>query len=515
MRQILLIVTLLLFSFHSFGTVPESIKYQAVVRDNNGNVLPDHVVSLRISILKTSTTGTVVYRETHTITTNSLGLINIEIGNGTPVNGSMASVQWGDDNYFIKLEMDQDGGTNYTLVGTSQLVSVPYSLFSKEAANGTQWKDTTTNIYFSSGSVGVGTNNPQAPLEIRSRGGKNILITGDIPTIRLADTAFTGNGVIIGVAGDSSDLIPGSGKGDLVFTNEAFGTGGGYIFGTGVPSQTCIKVTDDCKVGIGTDAPTSKLQVKGGDINIEDVGSGVIMRSPDGQCWRLTVNNSGQPVFTAINCLSGAGIYDSTNFWGAVAAYYFNGSAKDTTSHGYNGTNNGATLTTGHKGEPNSAYHFTDLQFIDLPDFSTMVNGDEFSIAFWSKTDTQQSHTPFALVPDNPDDRLLGHVNYDVSGNETKIIFDVGNFSTGRHELLGQTYTSAWEHFVFVASQSQDNIRVYRNGVLIINQSGYIAATKTRALRLAAPYYGVLDDVKIFNRALTNTEASAIYNTER
>lgn len=65
-----------------------------------------------------------------------------------------------------------------------------------------------------------------------------------------------------------------------------------------------MKITDDCKVGIGTDAPVSKLDVRGGDVNIEDIGSGVIMKSPDGNCWRMTVSNTGQPIITSINCLS-------------------------------------------------------------------------------------------------------------------------------------------------------------------------------------------------------------------
>ena len=108
-----------------------------------------------------------------------------------------------------------------------------------------------------------------------------------MPELRFGDTTYSNNGVTIGVAADSNDLISRSGQGDLVFTNEAYGEGGGYIFGTGVPSYPCVKITDDCKVGIGTDVPVSKLQVKGGDINIEDIGSGVVMKSPEatvGEC---------------------------------------------------------------------------------------------------------------------------------------------------------------------------------------------------------------------------------------
>jgi hypothetical protein len=258
------IILLLLLQLQTFAVVPEAIKYQAVARDNGGNILANKNIGIRLSILKGNISGTAVYVETHATTSNNLGLINLEIGKGTPITGTMSAINWGNDNYFIKIEMDETGGNNYTLVGTSQLVSVPYALYAKEAENGTQWSDNDTNIYYNTGNVGIGTNKPKKKLEIYSneRLGSQLQITGEVPTLRMADTAYTG-GVVFGVAEDSNDLIPRSGRGDVVFTNEAYGTGGGYIFGTGVPSQPCVKITEDCKVGIGTDTPTSKLEVAG------------------------------------------------------------------------------------------------------------------------------------------------------------------------------------------------------------------------------------------------------------
>ena len=258
------ILFLLLLQTTTFAVVPEAIKYQAVARDNGGNILANKNIGIRLSILKGNISGTAVYVETHATSSNNLGLINLEIGKGTPITGTMSAINWGNDSYFVKIEMDETGGSNYTLVGTSQLVSVPYALYAKEAENGTQWSDNDTNIYYNTGNVGIGTNQPKKKLEIYSneRRGSQLQITGEVPTLRLADTAYTG-GVVFGVAEDSNDLIPRSGRGDVVFTNEAYGTGGGYVFGTGVPSQPCVKITNDCKVGIGTDTPTSKLEVNG------------------------------------------------------------------------------------------------------------------------------------------------------------------------------------------------------------------------------------------------------------
>ena len=167
-------------------------------------------MGVRLSILKDNITGTAVYIETHASTTNNLGLINLEIGKGTAVSGSFSSIDWGGDDYFIKIEIDENGGSNYALVGTSQLVSVPYSLFAKKAGNGTQWSDTVNNsIFYKTGNVGVGTDNPQTPLEVRNsqKGKSKILITGSLPELRFGDTTYSNNGVTIGVAADSNDLI--------------------------------------------------------------------------------------------------------------------------------------------------------------------------------------------------------------------------------------------------------------------------------------------------------------------
>ena len=114
---------------------PQSFKYQAVVRDGSGEIIADQQVGLQVSILQSSTSGTPVYAETHTPTTNGFGLINLEIGKGTVVSGDFSGIDWGSDSYFIKIEIDATGGTSYTDMGTTQLLSVPYALHAKTAAN--------------------------------------------------------------------------------------------------------------------------------------------------------------------------------------------------------------------------------------------------------------------------------------------------------------------------------------------------------------------------------------------
>ncbi len=125
-------ILLLLITLHSsliilFSQAPQKFNYQAVVRDDAGTI-SDQLVSIRISILQGSVDGTVVYSETHSPTTNSYGLITLEIGNGTLESGDFASIDWGADEYFLKVELDPSGGTTYSEAGTVQLLSVPYAL---------------------------------------------------------------------------------------------------------------------------------------------------------------------------------------------------------------------------------------------------------------------------------------------------------------------------------------------------------------------------------------------------
>jgi len=120
----------------SLAQSPQAFKYQAVARDLSGNAISNQSISFQISILKGSSSGTVEYSETHTITTNPFGLANLEIGNGTVVSGSFSSVSWGIDSYYLKVEMDTTGGTNYQLMGTSQLLSVPYALYAGSTGGG-------------------------------------------------------------------------------------------------------------------------------------------------------------------------------------------------------------------------------------------------------------------------------------------------------------------------------------------------------------------------------------------
>ncbi|MDO9254617.1 MAG: hypothetical protein Q7U54_03820, partial [Bacteroidales bacterium] len=128
-------ILLLFLALGASAQTPQAIKYQAVARDGAGNVLAGKDVSFRISFLQGSISGSTVYSETHSRTTNAFGLVDLEIGLGTPVSGNFTGINWGSDTFFVKVEMDPNGGSAYQVMGTSQLLSVPYALYAKEVQN--------------------------------------------------------------------------------------------------------------------------------------------------------------------------------------------------------------------------------------------------------------------------------------------------------------------------------------------------------------------------------------------
>jgi hypothetical protein len=118
-----------------FAQSPEKLSYQAVIRDASNHLIANSAVGMKTSILQGSATGTPVYVEIYNPNpaTNANGLVTVEIGGGIPLSGTFANINWANGPYFIKTETDPSGGTNYTVSGTSQLLSVPYALHAKTA----------------------------------------------------------------------------------------------------------------------------------------------------------------------------------------------------------------------------------------------------------------------------------------------------------------------------------------------------------------------------------------------
>jgi len=207
MKRILAVLISIMLITTIFAQAPNSFKYQTVVRDAAGEVLPAQNVSFQFSILQGSATGTAVYTETHTVTTNDFGLVNLNIGTGTTTD-DFSIIDWSNGPFFIKVEIDENGGTAFSEMGTSQLLSVPYAIYANDVANkddadadpnnemqilnfsndtlyldnggqvylgdySSLWGQNDTNIYYNNGWVGVGTSTPSGMMVVQGDEGVN------------------------------------------------------------------------------------------------------------------------------------------------------------------------------------------------------------------------------------------------------------------------------------------------------------------------------------------------------
>jgi hypothetical protein len=130
-KSVLILLIILFISAQSFAQTPQKFNYQAVCRDNSGNIIAGQNVSLRLTIHDLLPGGNILYKETHSATTNNFGLVNIAVGGGTLDTGNFASIPWGLGDKYLEVELDM--GSGFISVGTTQLLSVPYALYAENA----------------------------------------------------------------------------------------------------------------------------------------------------------------------------------------------------------------------------------------------------------------------------------------------------------------------------------------------------------------------------------------------
>ena len=149
MKKIFLLLTLTLVTQITFAQAPQKMSYQSVVRNAANQIVANQSIGVKISIVEGALTGTTVYAETHTTTTNANGLFTLEAGGGKAITGTFSSINWGNGSHYIKSEIDVTGGSNYALSGTMELLSVPYALYSEKSGNASS--NANTLIYTSNG----------------------------------------------------------------------------------------------------------------------------------------------------------------------------------------------------------------------------------------------------------------------------------------------------------------------------------------------------------------------------
>jgi hypothetical protein len=424
MKKTTFLLLILLTGLQSFSQTPQAINYQAVARNAQGLIIPTQNITIRFSVLDGSVTGTVVYQETQSATTNNYGLFTLAIGKGTPVTGTFAGINWasGTDK-FLKVEIASSTAGSYDLQGTTQLLSVPYALYSEKTrlVSGNAINITNGNTISGAYTGGPGINIVGPVISGAYTGGTGISVSGSTishnlqagtginitgPTISGAYTAGTGinitgatisgayqagnaisitgntiaanytagtginitgnvisapasvnywqphaNGIYynagkVGIGTTPDPIVPlsvfmpntGAGNSVAVFnSSDTWHTGlmlrntnlpaAQYAIVMGAPSNVEVRSSNfgilnqasptgrwafviegaTNNIGIGhsnyTSLPAkSKLHVFNGDVNIDQIGSGIIMKSPNGQCWRITIDNTGTLLRTAITC---------------------------------------------------------------------------------------------------------------------------------------------------------------------------------------------------------------------
>lgn len=287
---------------------PQAFKYQAIIRNSAGNPVINKTIGLQISILNNA--DSTLYTEQHQPVTNTFGLINVEIGNGTVTFGNFSTIDWSAEQYNIELSVDTSGGSAYQLLGSAPLLAVPVALYAKNAdinltsGNGIAINNNTiTNIGDLSDTNEIQTLSLNGYELILSKDGGSVNIPFNDTSNYQAGAGISINGNIINNIGDLSDtneiqtislsgndiiLSKNGGTITLPSSNSQWTNSGNNIyFNTGY-------------VGIGTNSPQFGLDVKSG-IKIESLSNwtsanwkkGINM--PLGTAWKSTdfVNVNG------------------------------------------------------------------------------------------------------------------------------------------------------------------------------------------------------------------------------
>ncbi len=172
----------LFFTIYAGAQVPQRMSYQAVIRNANNTLLSQQMIGVRISILQTDTAGPAVYIETHYTKTNLNGLMTLQIGGGLKFFGDFESINWSTGRYFVKTETDPDGGSDYRITGYSELLSVPYALFSGGQSD---IKNMISKADLDS------TNNFDINLKGNISASKNVMVKGNIEALGTTSTLGT------------------------------------------------------------------------------------------------------------------------------------------------------------------------------------------------------------------------------------------------------------------------------------------------------------------------------------
>ena len=276
-RPFLTAMALLSLGF-TFAQAPQKMSYQAVIRNSGDVLVTNTTLSMQLSVLRGSPSGTLLYSETLTPTTNNNGLVSVEFGGGIGFD----TINWAIGPFFLKSETDPAGGTTYTISGTSELLSVPYALHAKTAESVTGSITETDPVFLSSPAFGIASGDINSWNTAYSWGNHASAgyltsevdgsVTNELQALSIShDTIFLSNGGFVklpaGFDGQYSSLS-GAPTNVSAFTNDA-----GYL-----TSETDGSVTNELQT-ISRTGLTVTLSNGGGSytdsVNVYSAGSGI------------------------------------------------------------------------------------------------------------------------------------------------------------------------------------------------------------------------------------------------
>jgi hypothetical protein len=196
-----LTISLLLLINLANAQVPQGFKYQTAIRDNNGAVIANKLVAIKLSLLTGAANGTAIYSEVHKVASNDFGVANLNVGNGTVGLGNFSTIDWGSNTFFLKTEVDINNGTSFIFMGSSQLLSVPFAMYAAKSANASDDKDKdSTNelqsISLTNNNLQLNKNGGSVDLTKYDKDSQQLVLNGNILSIT------KGNSVVLSGAVD-------------------------------------------------------------------------------------------------------------------------------------------------------------------------------------------------------------------------------------------------------------------------------------------------------------------------
>ena len=432
-------------AYSAFAQAPEQFSYQAVIRDAQGDLVSNQSVTVNISILEGNSTGTTVFEEEHSITTNDNGLATLVIGNGLNTFGDISSVSWGDNAYYLKIETDPEGGSNFSITATTQLLSVPYALYANEAGSG-------------SGALEEITEGSNTGYRIVGRDTANYGNIGDIAVdLSYSPLASTTNGA----SGDYSTAMGyGTTASGRYSTAMGYGTTASGNYSTAMGDITTAFGNNSTAMGYGTTASNFYSTAMGDGTTASgntSTAMGSLTTASGGASTAMGENTTASGrASTAMGNNTTASGRASTAMGDITAAFGNNSTAMGslTTASGENSTAMGYFTTASGNNSTAMGYRTT------APSACETVIGRYNTF-----------YTPLDSVNWNSGDRLLvvGNGLTSSSRRDALVVLKNGNVGIGNSNPQGQLFVQQSQVGVTTASGiyvdwSGDNWKTYHSG---------------------------------------------------